>query len=44
MHELRDVIGLVRAERDPPCSPIEAIDQVQRRLALGRAGRLSLGI
>ncbi|EAQ33599.1 hypothetical protein NB311A_00060 [Nitrobacter sp. Nb-311A] len=40
VHELLDVIGLVRTERDPPPSATPAIDQTQRCLSLGGAGRL----
>jgi len=41
MHKLRHVIGLIRAKRDPPSSPIVAINQFQRRLPLGSARRLA---
>jgi len=41
IHELRDVIALIRTERDPPSSARAAVDQVQRRLTLGGAGGLA---
>lgn len=41
VHELRNVIGLVRAERDPPPLGIAAINQRQRCLSFGSAGGLA---
>ncbi len=35
VHELGDIIGFVRSERDPPSSPMTSVDQVQCRLPLG---------
>src|SRR5262245_41186194 len=41
VHELRDVIGLVRAEHDPPTSAMATINQRQRRLSFGGHGGLA---
>lgn len=41
VHELRDVIGLVRPERDPSSSVSPAINQIQRSLPLGGTGGLA---
>ena len=41
VHELRDVIGFVRTERDPPPSATPTINQFQRLFPLGGAGRLA---
>jgi hypothetical protein len=41
VHELRDIISLVRAERDPPTSAIATINQRRRRLSFGGPGRLA---